>query len=138
MKINITKRDIIWSYIGTILSMGSNFLMLPMIIFYMNDSMVGLWYVFASIGTIATLFDFGFSVTFARNITYCWSGANKLKKEDVEFIENKEPDYLLMKQVIDTCRLIYFIISLIALVLLLTVGTIYINNISKTIMVISI
>ena len=90
MKINITKRDIIWSYIGTILSMGSNFLMLPMIIFYMNDSMVGLWYVFASIGTIATLFDFGFSVTFARNITYCWSGANKLKKEDVEFIENKE------------------------------------------------
>ena len=70
--------------------MGSNFLMLPMIIFYMNDSMVGLWYVFASIGTIATLFDFGFSVTFARNITYCWSGANKLKKEDVEFIENKE------------------------------------------------
>ena len=133
MKINITKRDIIWSYIGTILSMGSNFLMLPMIIFYMNDSMVGLWYVFASIGTIATLFDFGFSVTFARNITYCWSGANKLKKEDVEFIENKEPDYLLMKQVIDTCRLIYFIISLIALVLLLTVGTIYINNISKTI-----
>ena len=55
-------------------------------------------YIFASIGAIATLFDMGFAVTFARNITYCWSGAKQLKKEDVVFVENSEPDYYLMKK----------------------------------------
>ncbi len=133
MKINLTKKDVIWSYIGTIMSMGANLLMLPFLMYFLDEDMLGLWYIFASIGAIATLFDFGFAVTFSRNITYCWSGARQLKEEDVVFVENSEPDYKMMKQVLVTCKIIYAILSSIALLLLLIIGTPYIIFISREI-----
>ena len=111
--------------------MSSNFLMLPFIIYFLNDDMLGLWYIFTSIGAIASLFDCGFTVTFARNITYCWSGARELKKENVSFIEDGSPDYTLISKVLYTCKIVYFIISIVALVLLLTLGTIYILFVSS-------
>lgn len=133
MKISINKRDLIWSYVGTIMSMGANLLMLPFLLYYLDDDMLGLWYIFASIGAIATLFDFGFAVTFARNITYCWSGARELKQENVSFVKNSEPDYALMKRVLATCKIIYGILSAAALVLLLSFGTAYISYVSREI-----
>lgn len=131
MKVTLTKRDIIWSYIGTFVTMGANVIMLPFLMYFLDSDMLGLWYVFAGVGAIATLFDFGFSVTFARNITYCWSGAKHLQKEDVEFVENTEPDYAMMKQVLTTCRIIYGILSGAAFALLLTVGSAYILYVSR-------
>ena len=131
MNVKLSKKDIIWSYIGTIISMGANLIMLPFLMYYLDEDTLGLWYVFASIGTIATLFDMGFGVTFARNITYCWSGAKHLKKEDVEFIENTDPDFSMMKQVLTTCKVIYGILSGAALFLLLTLGTWYIAYVSR-------
>lgn len=133
MKINLSQKDVIWSYIGTIMSMGANLLMLPFLMYYLDEDMLGLWYVFASIGAIATLFDFGFAVTFARNITYCWSGAKELKKEDVAFTENSEPDYILMKKVLSACKYIYAILAGAALLLLLAFGTSYILYVSRAI-----
>lgn len=131
MNIRLTKKDIIWSYIGTILSMGANLLMLPFLIYFLSNDSLGLWYIFASIGGIATLFDFGFGVTFARNITYAWAGARELKKEGVEFSKKEEPDYRLMKKVLTTCKVIYGIIAGSALILLLTLGTGYVLYVSR-------
>lgn len=131
MGINLTKKDIIWSYIGTILSMGANLLMLPFLMYFLSDDALGLWYIFASIGGIATLFDFGFGVTFARNVTYAWAGARELKKEGVEFSQKTDPDYRLMKKVLTTCKVIYGIIAGSALVLLLTLGTGYVLYVSR-------
>ena len=130
MEVKLSKKDVLWSYIGTILSMGANLVMLPVIIYYLNVDMLGLWYVFVSIGAIAVLFDFGFGVTFARNITYCWSGAEELKKEDVIYTDNHEPDFLLMKRVLKACKTIYLRISSVALLLLLTAGLAYVIYIS--------
>ncbi len=130
MAIELSKNDVIWSYLGTILSMAANFFMLPFIIYYLNGDMLGLWYVFSSVGQIAVLFDCGFEVTFARNITYCWSGAKTLKKEDVDFTSARVPNFFLMKKVIFACKTIYFLISASALILLFTLGTVYIHHIS--------
>lgn len=132
-KIHLSRKDIIWSYVGIIMSMASNLLLLPFIAYYLNGEMLGLWYVFGSIGTIAMLFDFGFAVTFARNITYCWSGAKTLQKENVSFTENISPDYSLMGNVLQACRIVYFRISIAALILLLTAGTAYIAYVSRNI-----
>ena len=131
MEIKLTKRDIIWSYIGTILSMGMNFIMLPFLMYFLDGDMLGLWYVFASIGALATLFDFGFGVTFARNITYAWSGARQLKKEGVNFSENIAPDFVLIKKILSTCKIIYGIIAGVSVFALLTVGTYYGSYISR-------
>lgn len=131
MKIELTRKDVIWSYIGTIISMGANFFMLPFLMYFLDGDMLGLWYVFASIGAVAALFDMGFGVTFARNITYCWSGARKLQKENVAFIEDSEPDFSVMKQVLMTCKIVYGVLSGSALILLLTIGTWYIAYLGR-------
>ncbi len=131
MQIHITRADAMWSYAGTIISMGANFIMLPFLMYFLDADMLGLWYIFMSIGTITSLFDFGFAVTFSRNITYCWSGASELKKEDAAFSDGAEPNYPLMKDVLTTSKAIYAIIALAALLFLLTAGTYYIMGITS-------
>ena len=111
--------------------MGMNFIMLPFLMYFLDGDMLGLWYVFASIGALATLFDFGFGVTFARNITYAWSGARQLKKEGVNFSENIAPDFVLIKKILSTCKIIYGIIAGVSVFALLTVGTYYVSYISR-------
>lgn len=126
MQASVNKSDVIWSYLGTAFSMLSNLITIPMVIYFLDSDLVGLWYIFVSIGAIANLFDFGFTVTLARNITYVWGGARHLFKLGVETVHNEEPDYGLMKGILDTSKRIYFIISIVVLALLATVGTAYI------------
>lgn len=130
MGIKTTKSDVLWSYAGTFMTLGSNFLLLPFLIYFLNGEEFGLWNVFLSIGGIVVLFDFGFNPTLARNVAYSWSGAKKLNKIDVVFVDNHQPNINLLKKLIYTCKRIYLIISLIALILLLTVGTLYVFYLS--------
>lgn len=133
MDINIKKKDLIWSYLSTFTSLTSNIITLPLIVYFLNSEALGLWYVFVSIGAISVLFDFGFTVTFARNITYCWCGVKKLSKSGVIAVEtgNRETDYKLMYNILLTCKRIYFVLSVVLFILLLTVGTYYICHISN-------
>ncbi len=133
MLIKPSKKDVIWSYVGIIMSMASNFLLLPFLMHFIESDFLGLWYVYLSLGGIVVLFDFGFNPTFARNIAYCWSGASRLSSEGVIYSQNNQPNYGLMRKVIKTCQTIYLIISLIALFVLLTVGSVYIYFISTNI-----
>ena len=84
MMIEIKGKDIVWSYLGALLSMAANIVMIPFLVYYLDENLLGLWYVFCSIGAMTALFDFGFATTFARNITYCFSGAKKLCKENIK------------------------------------------------------
>lgn len=122
----------IWNYIGIIVSLGSNFILIPFLIAFLDTDMYGLWNVFISLGAISNLFDFGFNSIFSRNVAYCWSGVNELKKEDVVISEkNSKTNYKLMKQVIKTCQIIYSIISSVAFMMLALFGSIYILSISS-------
>ena len=129
--IRLTKKDLIWSYIGTILSLCTNVMLLPFIIYYLSGEQYGFWAVLQTIGGITVLFDFGFAVTFARNIAYSWSGASKLEKEGGVQASGQEPDFVFLKKVLHTCRRIYLLISLVALLLLSVVGTWYVASISS-------
>lgn len=131
MRVDVRRKDIIWSYLGTFMSLVSNLVTLPFIMYFLDSDMLGLWYIFTSIGAIATLFDFGFGVTFARNITYCWSGASSLKRESADFAERRETDFRLMKNVLKTCQVIYLLIAGAALLLLLTAGTSYVILVAR-------
>ena len=76
MEIKVGKRDIIWSYLGSFFQYCTSLIILPLILSNILEEELGLWYSFASIGTLVTYLDFGFSTTLVRNITYAWSGAN--------------------------------------------------------------
>lgn len=133
MNTKIDNKDVLWNYIGIIVSMLSNFIMLPFMIRYMDSEVLGLWYVYLSIGGIVVLFDFGFTPTFARNIAYTWNGVESIQKEGVIYSESGKANYVLLVKIIKISRIIYFFISGIAFLLLLTIGTIYIVYLSKDI-----
>jgi len=130
--ISISKMDVKWGYLGTVMNLGANIILLPFVLKFLSSDELGLWYIFLSMGSIVTLFNFGFTPTLARNVAYSWSGAQKLSKEDV--IKNQsinEPNLPLMKTVIKTCKIIYLFIALMALIVLITGGTAYISYITR-------
>lgn len=132
MKIKVTKSDVIWNWIGIVVSLFSNFLMIPFLVVYLDSDTYGLWNVFVSLGSISVLFDFGFNAMFSRNVSYCWGGVDHLQKEGVvEVPEQGETNYLLLGKVIKTCQIIYLFISLMAFGGLATIGSYYIFVISK-------
>lgn len=132
MIINTNKSDIVWNYLGIITSLGSQVILLPILIKFLEPDILGLWYIFVSIGSLVLLFDFGFNPTIARTVSYCWSGAKSLNKIDVEYIEkDSNTNYELLYYVIKTCKILYLVIAIVALFFMLTVGTYYINTIAK-------
>jgi O-antigen/teichoic acid export membrane protein len=134
MHIKASRKDIVWNYLGTIFSMSSSFLLLPFVMLKLTGDELGLWYIFLSINGLVMLFDFGFDPTFGRNIAYAWSGASKLKKTGADFSNGKSgPNYRLLNILITTSKKIYGLISAIAFLMVATVGTIYVFQVSRNI-----
>lgn len=133
MSITLARRDYLWSYVGIILSMFGYIIMLPAIMYFLDGNHLGLWYVFQSLAAITTLFDFGFSTTFARNINYSWSGIAKLEKTGTSQIASGEPNYVLMKTAMRACRLVFLVISIAAFAIMMTIGMVYVDYIARDI-----
>jgi len=131
MKIEITKRNIYWNYLGTFITLGVQILMIPILMFFLNKEFLGLWQVFLSIGNIALLLDFGFSPTIARNFAYVWSGAESLSKIGVTVSLSTETNFYLLKQVLVVCRRIYLFIAVFAFAILTIGGGLYINWVAR-------
>ena len=131
----LKKSDIIWNYLGTAFKMGINFLILPFLLIFLKSDILGLWYVMASLASIADLFTFGCNPAFARNIAYSWNGAAELCKEgkaDQQVVTGKV-NYKLLNEVLVTSKRIYLIISITAVFLLSTFGSLYIVKVSESI-----
>ncbi len=133
MKIQITNRDIIWSYASHILQTGSGVILLPLILNKLSPEELAIWYVFLAITALVTLLDFGLQTTIMRNISYIFSGARELSKEGV-IIQKVETDidYSLLKSMIKTTKRLYMIIAFIVALIMLSAGSRYIRSITET------
>ena len=131
MAVKLNNKDYIWSYIGVFVNLSANIVLLPFMLYYLSGDMYGLWSVFQSVAAVTTLFDFGFSTTFARNINYCWSGAAELKKNGVVYAEGAEPNFPLMKRTMTACRYVFLLLSGMALLFMAGPGTVYILHITR-------
>jgi len=128
----ISKVDVAWSFFATFFRVASTALLLPVILKLLPADEVGLWTIFMSVTFIVNLFDFGFSSSFSRNITYIFSGVKELKPEGFTPSEEQgKVDYDLLKGAIASMRWLYFRIALTALILLATAGTWYISVILR-------
>ena len=125
-KVNVRKKDLLWVYASRFLTLGINILLLPLIMRYLSEDELGLWYVFSSIAQVVNLFDFGFNSTISRHMTYAWSGADRLEKTSVSKEFGSNTNSSLVSEIIITCRLVYLIISSVALIVMATFGTLYI------------
>lgn len=127
---NIGKKDIAWSYAATIFRVGSGIILWPFILSQMPAETVGIWNVMITIMGFIALLDFGFQPSFARNISYIFSGVKELKKIGIQAIgESNNVDYALLKGTLVAMRTFYRWMALGVLFLLGTAGTIYFHQI---------
>ena len=129
--INITKKDIIWSYIAKFFQIGSGFITLPLILRMLTPEEVGMNYLMLTISSMVALLDFGFGPQFGRNFTYVNSGAKRLLKEGIEYNNNGVIDYHLLSVLLKTAKYVYQRLSLVSLFIMLTLGTAYIYHITN-------
>lgn len=131
MQIRASRADVLWNYAGTILSSVAGFLLLPFLIYYLSPTELGLWYVYLAVGNLVSLFQFGFSPTFARNFAFCWSGARELTREGCVRTEGESGvDPSLMAHLIMACKHVYRRVALIGFAVLAIPGTLYILSVT--------
>lgn len=131
MSISVNKKDVLWGYIAQFFSIGTGLITLPLILNRLSSEEVGFNYILLSVGALVSLCDFGFAPQFGRNITYVLSGARRLKPEGLDSESVRDGvDYHLLLTVIKTAQNVYKYISAAVLLLLLSVGTIYINHVT--------
>lgn len=126
MGVEITKKDVTWSYVAKLFQIGSGLVTLPLILRLLTKEEVGMNYLMLTVSSIVGLMDFGFSPQFGRNFTYVNSGARRLCREGVEEERDGSIDWHLLSVLISTARFVYRRLSVLALIVMLTFGTGYI------------
>ena len=136
MKVKISRSDYIWSYVGYFFTLFTNIIILPFVMKLVPSNELGLWYTFLSVGQFINIFDNTFTISVSRNITYAWSGMKSLLAEGFDNSNMKPddgPNYRLLISIVQTCKAIFGVISLIAIILMLTVGMGYLGLAAKEI-----
>lgn len=125
----ITKVDATWNFIATGLRIASGIIVLPLLLRLLPQEEVALWMLFLPFGSMVYIMDFGFSQTFTRNITYIFTGAQRLYKKGISKIDSKTiPNYFLLKGVIRSMHLFYAALSFFFFLIVVTGGTFYMLN----------
>ncbi|MFJ1262526.1 O-unit flippase-like protein [Capnocytophaga canis] len=130
--IRIEKKDVIWNYIGHFFSVAGGFMVLPFVLKKMGTEEIALYYIFLAVASFVQLVDFGFSAQFHRNISYVFSGAEKLKKEGIgEYNTNGKINYRLLSVIVKLTKKTYLYLALFAFLLMISVGTFYIYKVTQ-------
>ena len=105
---------------------GAGLILLPFILHKMPQETVGIWNIFQTITFLVMLLDFGFRPSFARNISYIFSGVKSLQKEGIAHASSDATvDYGLLKGTLIAMRRFYRWIAIGVFALLATAGTAY-------------
>ncbi len=129
----IGRKDVVWNFVATFMRVASGVIVLPLVLHMLPTQEVALWNVFLAIGSFAALLDFGFSNSFARNITYIFSGVKVLKTTGYVLVDEKDKtiDYALLKSVISAMRRYYGILALVFLLLFVAVSPFYLTAVLR-------
>lgn len=131
MEIKVSRSDVIWSYVAQFFNLATGLITLPVILKLLSADEVGFNYILISINSIVVLFDLGFSGQFSRYLTYIFSGAQTIEKEGISSVYDNRVNEHLLACTIKTAKRIYWLISLLALVALLLLGTLYIYKVTQ-------
>lgn len=130
--IKVGRKDVFWTYAAVFLQIGNNIILLPFILRTFSQETVGIWIIFSTIIGLTGLLDFGFNTSFARNVSYIFSGAITLQKTGYCLVKNtSEIDYSLLKGLINAMRWFYSRMAFVFFLILTTVGTYYIYTVLK-------
>lgn len=133
LKIETTNSDYIWSYAAYILRFGVTLFIFPLVLALLSSDEYGLWVTFSSFSTITNLFDFGFSTTLLRHVTYIWCGAETLNREGICTSTNTSRNDKAFITILRICKYIYLIVGLLAFIFCGIFGTCYIRYVIRDI-----
>lgn len=128
--IYISRKDVIWSYVSQFFNIASGFLTLPLILHILSTEEIAMNYLMLSVTTLVSLMDFGFTPQISRQVSYVYSGANRLLPEGIVIAKTQNVNYQLLACLLNVTKKIFRIISAIVLVLLLSLGTWYIYTVT--------
>lgn len=131
MQIRTGKRDFVWNYLGLFFRMGTSIVLMPFVLRFLTDDLVGLWYIFLSVSSFVTTFQAGFAPTFARNVAYCWSGARSFCRDGVSEDVGDDVDYGVFACLLAACRRVYRVISIVVVAFVAFPGSAYIWMVSE-------
>ncbi len=126
---DIGKKDFVWTLIATFFKIGAGVLLFPFVLRMLPAETVGVWTIFIAIAQLTSIFDFGFNTSFARNISYVFSGVRELKKKGYESVDLENVnviDYKLLGSTIQAMRYFYSRMALLLFLLFATIGTFYV------------
>lgn len=130
-RIHISRRDIAWTYASLGLGAGINLILLPLLVTFLSPEELGLWYVFAAVGTLIVVMDLGLVVTVSRNITMAWMGAPRLDQVSSTVKDAQPgPNFELLGKLVGACRTAYLGLGVAVLALCLSIGTLHVANVS--------
>jgi O-antigen/teichoic acid export membrane protein len=123
------KNSNILALIAQGLNVGFGLILIPVITSNFNQYYAGLWFVFFTIASLNQILELGFMPNIARNLGYILSGSSELVKEGVpaKNITNKV-DFELLNKLILASKYIYKYISVLSIVLMYTLGSLYIYS----------
>lgn len=101
-------------------------LVLPLLLRRLTPAEIAVWYLLSTIIGLQTLADLGFAPTFTRLIAYAMGGVERigdLPRSAREAAPRLDPNWILVERIWSTMRVIYWRVTLLALVLLGTLGT---------------
>lgn len=103
-----------------------NLCLIPVVVKKLSTGELAQWWVFVSLGALATLADFGFGQAISRIYSYLWAGVEDF---DVEGLRappvGAEPNQLRLRQFNSTVRRLYLWLSLGSLAVLWIGGTLF-------------
>lgn len=127
--VNVGKKDFVWTILAIFFKVGAGLLLLPIILKMLPAETVGIWTIFVAITQLTFIFDFGFNTSFARNVSYVFSGVSSLKRDGYEQLGPSSVnsiDYALLGKTIRAMRYFYSRMAVLLFVLFLTLGTFYV------------
>ncbi len=131
---DVGRKDFVWTLLATFFKIGAGVLLFPFVLRMLPVESVGIWTIFTAIAQLTFIFDFGFNVSFARNVSYVFSGVSSLKKEGYESVEPlyiNKVDYSLLGGTIRAMRYFYSRMAIVLFVLFAVVGTFYVYSLCR-------
>ena len=131
---DVGRKDFVWTLLATFFKIGAGVLLFPFVLRMLPVESVGIWTIFTAITQLTFIFDFGFNVSFARNVSYVFSGVSSLKREGYEFVDSvyiNKVDYELLGGTIRAMRYFYSRMALVLFLLFAVVGTFYIYGLCR-------
>jgi O-antigen/teichoic acid export membrane protein len=113
------------SWTSTATRSFSVLLVLPLLLRRLAPAEIAVWYLLSTIIGLQTLADLGFAPTFTRLIAYATGGVKSIGDLPRSTREGApaDPNWVLIERIWSTMRVIYWRVTLLALIVLATLGT---------------